>query len=388
MRPSTQRNCGAACALTWRPAAPAWRAASPPALLFYWQGNEAWGPWSGSCRRAGRRHAGKKTTRVKISRPGAGQDPFPMAPQHGTLGVRSCLPAAATLIGSSQHGDGVICRQCQPSSPRPRGKPRPGMAAGPGVWRHCSSSLSFSLHTHSSESSPRGDTVGTGCPGTWERDGRARRLLACPEQAAWQPTTEGRLHLPASRPRVPGAPSPAPWLQEAVGCWPSCVPAASAPLQLLTQVVPIPGSQQSGRSPPPPRLPRQTDGHVGARCSSTRPTYCFGLEEQATWCPVLHPSTWQEPSSAWPEEGRSSREGETDAFVHLFSAMAQGLCSDVVLVRMWPSPLPPPREQASVRKDLATSSPPRKEESPSLPPASHPIFGASGMISDVFSSGA
>lgn len=48
----------------------------------------------------------------------------------------------------------------------------------------------------------------------WERDGWAHCLLACLEQAALQPTMEGRLHLPArqhrsavlpaSQPRVPG----------------------------------------------------------------------------------------------------------------------------------------------------------------------------------------
>lgn len=40
-----------------------------PRFVVLWQGNEAWGPQSGSCRRAGWLQAGKKTTRVKINGP-------------------------------------------------------------------------------------------------------------------------------------------------------------------------------------------------------------------------------------------------------------------------------------------------------------------------------
>lgn len=38
-----------------------------PHFVVLWQGNEAWGPRSSSCRRAGWLQAGKKTTRVKIN---------------------------------------------------------------------------------------------------------------------------------------------------------------------------------------------------------------------------------------------------------------------------------------------------------------------------------
>lgn len=44
MGPSTRRNHGAVCALTWRPAAPARHIASPPALLFYGKEMRRGGP--------------------------------------------------------------------------------------------------------------------------------------------------------------------------------------------------------------------------------------------------------------------------------------------------------------------------------------------------------
>lgn len=177
-----------------------------PRFVVLWQGNEAQGPWSGSCRRAGQHQAGKKTTRVKINCTEAGcglkgaRTPSRRPPRYGVLGVRSRLPAATTLIGSSRHGNGVICRQRRPSSPRP---PWEALTRdGCRTWRlvallFLALLLPAQPHFGACQPSPRRDTGGLGCSGTQERDGRARCLLACPEQTAQQPTMEGRLHLSA-----------------------------------------------------------------------------------------------------------------------------------------------------------------------------------------------
>lgn len=227
---STQRNHRPACALTQRPATSSWRAASPLALLFYGKEMRHRGPGLTLPPR-GMASSRKENNSCKNKVPWGwlwgegGRDPFPTDPpaQH-----------AQGLILSARHHDTDSEQPAQKQCylpPAPAQQPLFPMGSSDWGWLRDPESRGTALlcspfpctPTHwGLPALPEGDTAQAGCPGTQERDGQARCLLAAQSRLLCSPQWRGNyisqhsraglLHCLHPWPRVSEPPSPALWL--------------------------------------------------------------------------------------------------------------------------------------------------------------------------------
>lgn len=157
-----------------------------------------------------------------------------------------------------------------------------------------------------------------------------------------------------------------------MGWCPSCILAVSAPLQLLAQVVLV--IQQSGWFPPPPGCAENRQPCWGTllpgmalplfQNRGTSPTV------SCTACATAPASS--HPLSARPEQGSSSREGDRDAFWHLFSATAPA-SPLAPLVWLWPAISPSPPRGQRHEEGSGHQQTLRKKGSPSFLPTSHSL---------------
>lgn len=280
------------------------------------------------------------------------------------------------------------------------------MAAGPGIWRHCFSLLSFSLHTHPSgpTSPPRGGTQQGRA--AWERGSvtaghaaclpaRSRLLrrpqwrgdyisqhggvglLHCPHPSQGSPVPPALPHgrrrwwdgIPAVSRLHPGY-----WFPAAVAC-PSC----PSPSELLMGMVPsTPQAVQTDRQP------RQGTLLLGmaAPLFQSRGTTCTVPRAACAACTAAPARSLPCPARGG-EQQQGRGEGRFCASPFSNSScltFGHGSCLDVATNAL--QLLLGSRQHG---EGSGHQQPPRKEESPSLPPTSHPIFGPSEIIPDLFS---